>query len=286
MIRNALITSACLSVLFFNSCGSASTNETTDTNEAVDTVATSSEEETYRTETVFILPSTVQIGSLFQKAGLEYVEGIANPTDKVGEYNTKTKKLMNFGVYSADLSYAVLNNQNQASLDYMKTVKILAEDVGFNEVYASDEMFERFEENLGNQDEILSILIDIQEKTDAYIEDNEQQDEALMIFTGAWVEGMYLGVNAMPTKEKSKITIRIIEQMTVLDNMLVGLKRIERKSPELIEVGKALEGLYRFYTNLPEVKDYDGPLSQMDIEYSNLNEMADRITTIRELIVK
>ncbi len=168
----------------------------------------------------------------------------------------------------------------------MKTVKVLAEEVGFNEVYASDKMFERFEKNLGNQDEILSILIDIQEKTDAYIEDNEQQDEALMIFTGAWVEGMYLGVNAMPTKEKSKITIRIIEQMTVLDNMLVGLKRINRKSPELIEVGKALESLYRFYNNLPEVKDYDGPLSQMDIEYSNLNEMADRITTIRELIVK
>lgn len=51
----------------------------------------------------FMLPSPIQIAAIFNRAGLEYKEGLINPASNVNKYNTKTARYLNFGVYSAEV---------------------------------------------------------------------------------------------------------------------------------------------------------------------------------------
>src|SRR5690606_330739 len=110
-------------------------------------------------------------------------------------YVSKNTQLLNLGVYTSDLCYAVLNNQSQLSMEYFKAVKSLSEQVGMASIFSSGPLFERFEKNIGNRDSVIFIMADLQEQTDLYVKRSDQEHLAMVIFAGAWAEGMYIGLN-------------------------------------------------------------------------------------------
>ncbi|MGZ4049234.1 MAG: hypothetical protein ACXVNN_07720, partial [Bacteroidia bacterium] len=71
-------------------------------------------------EVTYSLPSPLQIASIFKKSGLKYKDGITSKLMDPSKYTTNLSKALNLGVYSADLSYTVLNKQNQEAMNYMK----------------------------------------------------------------------------------------------------------------------------------------------------------------------
>ena len=92
------------------SCGNETSKE--DSVTEADTVAT--ETATVEVEDVsYSLPSPLQIASIFKKSGLKYKDGITSTLKDPSKYTTNLSKALNLGIYSADLSYTVLNKQNQ-----------------------------------------------------------------------------------------------------------------------------------------------------------------------------
>lgn len=266
------------------SCSSGS-NQKKNSNEKSDSKTEKVEVESQTETSEFILPSTVQIGQIFKKAGLNYVEGVANPTEKSSKYTSRVSKLLIYGVYSTDLSYCVLNDQSQSALNYLNTLKSLSEDIGFGEIYQSKDLFSRFEKNLGIQDSVLDIMIEIQERTDYYVEDYDLNDEALIIFIGAWVEGMHLGVEASNNMSKNAISIRLLEQMTILDNLLDGVDKLS-KGKDISELYVELSELRDYFNKIDGVKKSKKSIIELEISFSNLSWMAEKIQTIRNRIVK
>lgn len=235
----------------------------------------------------FYLPSALQIGSIFQKSGLNYVTGITNSVDKKEDYVTKTSKILNFGVYSADLAYIVLNGQSQDAMNYLKTISTLSDEIGFGTIFESRELMDRFQKNLGNQDSIINVMIDIQASTDMFVDDNNLQDVTYIIFAGAWIEGMYIGVQASDHEKTHMISGRLVEQMTILDNLVKALRSNRNQPEEIAELTKKLLKLEKFFNRLEENKNAQNIASFRDYKLSpeHLKQLSEMIIELRTSIV-
>lgn len=238
-------------------------------------------------ENSFMLPSPIQIAAIFNRAGLEYEDGLTNPVENLTKYNTKTFKFLNFGVYSADLAYAVLNNQQQLSIDYLNAVKKLSEEIGMPSIFGSGKLIESFEKNIGNQDTVLQILTTIKRRTDEYLEENRETSKESIFFSAAWLEGMYLGANS--SKDNKSLTPRLIEQMTILENII---KAIEVQKDETLEMDFMIDGLTEIsstFNNFESVKKLDieavefGDIQLTDVEMQTLTE---KINSLRSKVIE
>jgi len=236
-------------------------------------------------EISFMLPSPIQIAAIFNRAGLEFEGNLANPTSNLDNYNTKTAKYLNFGVYSADLAYAVLNDQQQLSIDYMNAVKTLADGIGMPSVFGTGELVESFEKNIGNQDTILRILTVIKRRTDQYLEENSESSKEAIFFSSAWVEGMYLGANSGDNK---RITGRLLEQMTILDNVIVALE--VQKDPTfeidfLIDGLKNIHNAFEGYESVKQLDQTNIEISDVELSEEERKDLTTRINKLRQEII-
>ena len=233
----------------------------------------------------FMLPSPIQIAAIFNRAGLEFESDLANPPSNLENYNTKTAKYLNFGIYSADLAYAVLNDQQQLSIDYMNCVKTLADANGMPSIFGTGQLVESFEKNIGNQDTILRILTVIKRRTDEYLEENAEKSKEAIFFSSAWVEGMYLGANS---GNNNSVTGRLLEQMTILDNIIKALKAQQDPTLDLTFMIEGLEGIhtaFEGYESIKKLEETEMELSDAQLTEEELTDLTGRINTLREQII-
>lgn len=237
-------------------------------------------------EVSFMLPSPIQIAAIFNRAGLEYKSGLTNDPANVDKYNTKTSKYLNFGVYSADLAYAVLNDQQQAAIDQLNAVKKMSDAVGMPSIFGSGELIKSFEENIGNQDTILRILTTIKRRTDEYLTENGEDSKEAIFFSAAWVEGMYIGANS--TSGNAKVAPRLIEQMTILENIIKALRVQQDPSLELSFMIDGLTGIFQSYNDFEDVRKFNKgglELSQVSLTDKELKTLTEQITELRTQII-
>jgi hypothetical protein len=178
----------------------------------------------------FMPPSPIQIASILKKANMNYEEGLTNKVSNSKQYSTKFKQTINFGVYACDLAYCVTNDKFAEASEYLKVSKEMASKIGLESIFLSDNLVERFEKNVGNQDSVMSILFDIQIMTDDYIQDNELTDLSVIYFTGAWVEGMNIGTHTILGNNDHKISVLLSEQMTIARSLIRGLRAVENQT--------------------------------------------------------
>mgnify|MGYP000851890989 CR=1 FL=1 len=233
-------------------------------------------------EEVFILPSPLQIGSIFKNAGLKYQEGVVAATDNSTAFPTTNDKALALGIYFADMTYCVLNNQTQEAKEYLKNIKDLTDAIGMSAVFEGSNLLDRFEQNLGNQDSILTLLIDVQDRVDMHIHENSQDELEAIIFAGGWVEGMHLGASS-PKEEGNSVDARIAEQMTILENVVGLLNRSDRSSEKLDSVKNSLNELIKYYDQI-EVED-NGGRRGFRIADEHVSEIAKKVEVIRGAIL-
>ena len=181
----------------------------------------------------FMLPSVMKIAGIFESAGLEYAPGLTSPVDNADKYTSKFSKMLNFGVYSADLAYCSLNGQAQEAKNYMGAVQTLAKATGLGPMLENETLITRFNDNIGVKDSIRSILADVQEKTSTYMDDPALKGVSSIHYAGAWLEGMFLGANDVRNKNNDDIAVILIDQMTLLKNIRKGLNTYPGEHKEM-----------------------------------------------------
>ena len=203
------------------SCGSNKEDESNATTVADTTKATKTKDTNSTAKTFFCsLPSPLVMARVFKKTGLKYEEGIANSTDNVSRYSSNQSKTLNLGVYSSDLAYVILNKQSQAAAKYMDAVKKLSDDLGMSALFSTDNFLNRFKNNLDREDSLMFIVAQLKCSMDAFMQDNDQEKQTLLIFTGAWVENMYIATQLTKEANKEKIATRIAEQKNILNRLM------------------------------------------------------------------
>lgn len=234
------------------------------------------------------LPSALQVASIFKKSGLTYNAEVTNKVENVTNYTSDISGKLNFGVYSADLAYCITNEQANDARNFISAVQTLAEQQGMESIFEDKGLMTRFDNNLEIQDSIESIIVEIHEKSQEYLEDNEQDHIAAVHYAGAWVEGMYLGVYDYKNNgEKDGIAYKITEQIEILNNIIKGLKDKRNTDPELAWLIADLEEVQSTYDSFDSVKAYsESDSNEMSLTAPEIEKLGTLIEGIRLKIVE
>lgn len=235
----------------------------------------------------YILPSPMQIASIYKKAGLAYVPGLINPIKDASQYSSTYSEAINMGIYGADLTYCVLNKQNQDALGYLKTLRSLADKLGFGNVFESDQRAKRFQDNLNSLDSLTIIISDLQSETDTYLTTNQKKYVGVISFAGAWVESMYLGSKVYSQKMNDRINSRISEQMNILQNLINALNVYTKQDSHIPDMVNSLKKIEDDYMGYEEVKAAAASSNDNVPKLSNahINELCKQVQELRQKFV-
>ncbi|MFK8044075.1 MAG: hypothetical protein AB8B72_01170 [Crocinitomicaceae bacterium] len=258
--------------------------------EAVDSTALQSELDAFESPEVdYHLPSALQVASIFKKAGMTYNSSATNGTDKTAQYTSEAEAKLNFGVYSADLAYCITNNQSNDARKFISAIQTLAGLQGMESVFENKDLMTRFDNNLENKDSIQTIIVEIHERSQEYMEENQMEHVAAVHYAGAWVEGMHLGYTdfkANPSNENAGFMLA--EQMEILDNIIKGLKDPRNSEVGIEFVTTALESIRTNFENFDSVKAYRVSDQSADLTLSNeeITNLGEMVSELRVNIVK
>ncbi len=283
-ISSVLVIASCI---FSISCGETKAPEANPVEDNEELVVEEVEVMDDEDEPEFIIPSALQISAIFKSSGLTYIDDITNSPEKVSDYHSKFEKLLNFGVYSGDLFYCILNDQSQMSIQYLKAIRQLADETGMSGIFNTGPLFERFETNIGNKDSVFNIMLEFQEKTDVLIAENNEEHSAMVIFAGAWTEGMYIGLDAARTSENENLKARLAEQMTIVENLVSGLEYQPNRTDKVKALETKYKAIYDYFMSIDVVKgedEYSYDATALTAE--NWNKLYEMVQELRNEITK
>ncbi len=269
------------------SCSGDSTDVTTT---PIDSTGTGDDTSGMMDEQSYLLPSPLQIAYIFKKSGLKYVSGTTHDPKNETAYSTSFTQSLNLGVYSSDLAYCVLNKQNNEARNYMNSVKSLSDKLGMSTVFDSESLLKRFDANLNNEDSIMFILSELQSKSDEFFADNNRQMTAAIVFSGAWIESMFIASKVSGKGKESKLANQLADQMSILENLMKELKRHEANDSNISGLLTQLTSVHEIISAIPGVKEMmesDTP-SEVKIEPSaeQLTSLTSKLDEIRQSVVK
>ena len=243
---------------------------------------------------LYALPSPMQIATILKKAGLKYYSGLTNPVDNAGKYKTGNlvAKTLGLGTYLSDLSYCILNKQNQESKNYFKTCSQLSESIGLAKAFQDNDVPVRMEKNMTNGDSVSKILSEIQMESDNVLEENKQEYISVIAFTGAWIESMYIGTQVHMREKNANVTTNIVEQMGIAENIIKALEVNKSKDADvtvLLQDMNALNDIYNGFKSVKEIKATDPDVidpAKLNISVEELASFTKKVEEIRSRIVK
>jgi len=207
------------------------------------------------TDIAYSLPSPLQIASIFKKSGMKFQEDYLSKKKEPQKYVTSVSKALNLGVYGADLSYALLNKQNQTVMEYMKLNNTIATSLGLGNAYHLNDVMKRFEKNIGNTDSLTTIMSEIQMEVDLYLDENDQKEISAIAFTGAWVESMHIVLKANENLKSEALNKKFTQQLGILESITNALNANLKKDAGIEKVLTSLQKLKTVYDNLNTVKN-------------------------------
>lgn len=252
-------------------------NETITEEEVVATEEVAMEEEMEQID--YVLPSPLQIAELFKRAGLTYIGDVTNAPENVDNYTAKYDQKLNYGVYSADMAYCIMNNQTQESIDYLTTLSKLSEKLWMTDIMGSMGLTDRLEANVGNEDSLTYIMADLQMQMDDYLDENGMGYTGSIIFAGAWIETLYLGTKVNENERNEKLIGRLSEQAIILESLIASIKQSDTDN-EYAELVTDLENLNTAFSGYSDDSEEDFMLT--DEAVSSLGE---QIKALRAKIV-
>ncbi len=234
------------------------------------------------------LPTALQVAQMMNKEGLTYSEGLTHDPEKADDYTSEVSKKLNFGIYSADLAYAVMNEKFSEAQAYMGVIRKLGSETGLAQIFDSEDLLQSFEENMEDRQGMMDVLVDINWRTEEiFDEDPEAKKESTVYFSGAWIEGMYIGSQLLEESGNEDLGTTIVEQMNVLNSVMKGLDQIDEAGLDKLKA--SLKDLRATYDSLESVKasadSETGTYENPTLTAEELHQLTVKIEEMRTNIV-
>jgi hypothetical protein len=179
--------------------------------------------------------------------------------------------------------YCIIHEQPQQSLLYFNSLKYLADKFGMGSIFTEDELALKIEENIANKAILEELLVDVHERSQEFLEDNQMKYLSAIQFSGAWIEGMYLASFDFENKP-TEIGQKLVKQMSLLKNTILGLQMYEDRDIEINTVLDELKAFELIYANFDSVKS--ATVSEIpDLTSKEIKIIAEKITAIRNIII-
>lgn len=234
------------------------------------------------------IPSPLEISSLIKKTGVKYDKSVLNSTDNLPNYNTKYKRALNLGIYSTDLGYVNIYNQNQDALYYLDAVRETANGLNIGQFF-DFATIRRLATNSNNLDSLLLITTTNFEKITKHLQTQERSDVSILILSGGWLEALYLTCEVVQKYPNDAFKERIGEQKVILDQLLLLLSfynqdpNVQALIVDLTLLQKHFEKVEITYTYKEStMKEVDGVLMVVDNSTSKINMTSQDLKNIYE----
>jgi len=219
------------------------------------------------------VPTSYDITKYIYQAGAPYILSLSNGPEKAGEYITQRDKVLNLGVYAADLCYATTYMMKQGTMNYLEASKILIEDLGisttFNITYA-----ERIEQNIDDRDSLIAVVTESFDDTWNYLVENQQDVLARLVVCGSWIEGVYITTHVALKAIDNTAFLEALAKQKVSLNELVNLLAPVEDVSEVSDIYKGLFEIQEFYEGIGDIMTDE-----------QLKVLEEKITTLRNSIV-
>jgi len=185
------------------------------------------------------------------------------------------------------MAYCVLNEQSNEGRKYLQVITDLAEKIGMEAVFENKDLMDRFDTNIEDKDSIEILMIDIHERTESYMDENDMQHQQAVHFAGAWTEGMYLGVYDFENNpEKEGVGTQIAEQMSILGNIIKGLNDPKNAGMDIEWLIADMENIQNTFDEFKSVNDYyeDPDAEELVLTAEENDVLSELIKTLRNKI--
>lgn len=279
-----------LVILFFSCTGNSEEQKNHESMEEGDSLAVMTESSPSITEdndVTYNLPSALQIAYVFKKSGAGFVPSLLNNKANASRYNTSNyKRATNFGIYSADLAYCLFNKKYQESKEYLKACKDMGSYLGLNQAFESDNMAQRFDKNIANEDSVVKIVSNVQLKTDIMFEQNKQKHITVVAFAGAWTESMYIAIEVYTKDKNKKVLASLLEQLLLSETIIKALKSYQNSEPEIPALISSIEKINTEFNAIAAVKlamekDEEIDFNSMTVSDNELTEIIKSVKSLR-----
>lgn len=233
---------------------------------------------------VYPLPIPAEVMKMLTELDVGSIIEKSNPVENAKKYYTSASRAINLGVFGADLSYATLYNIKQQVIDYMDAIRVLADELNMAKIYNAA-LYDTITMNYDNRDLLVKILTNAFNETYAYLSNNDQQNMALLVVGGAWVEGMYLTTLASEAAyQVAGIVSEAYDPVTIISKVLLEQKKSFELYLDLTKPYLNDPMMSDFIKNLePIIRVYEGLGTRLT--HDNINDITKAISSIKEKII-
>jgi len=245
-------------------CGSKKDSEGSESDEFNNAQAAQGDAAKSFDDIIYNIPPPTEIPYLLLSTGADFNESFTNPYTRVDEYlTTEQTKALNLGIYAADLGYLSSYNKTQDALNYLTSMKKLADDLGVATAY-DIEMMNRFEKNLGTQDSMYAIINQGVSQADAVLKSNDRGNIAAMLVVGSFIEGLYIGTQLVEQYPKGIFTEE--QKYTILTPLIKVILEQENSLNDVISLASSVPQDGKMKEIVAELKILQEGYAALDVE--------------------
>jgi hypothetical protein len=168
------------------------------------------------------ISSPVEIAALIKSMGAPFSKAYLAPTEYAANYSTNYAQAYALGVFSADLGYLNMYNKTGSVIDYLSTIKNLANSINVGQFF-DFETLKRLASNSTNLDSLKYISVHSFNQMDKSLRERKRGNLSALIIAGAWLEGIYITVEVAKDIPDQKMIEKIGEQKIILGDLMILL---------------------------------------------------------------
>ena len=245
------------------------------------------------------IPPPLELSVMLRESGAKYDVSMLNSIDNLSKYNTTYQKAMNLGIYGADLGFTNIFEQNQDGLDYMASIKDLADGLSIGQFFDL-ETIGRLASNSDNLDSLLTITTQNFNNINEYLQTQGRSHLSVMLMVGGWLEAMHLTCTIAQKSPGNKELNDAIGNQKIVTELLKMILDLYAENPDLAKLGADLAPLWDEFAKIEinvtqgetTTKVVDGimivennSVSTVVISPETFNKIVSTISSVRQKII-
>ncbi|MDH5474194.1 MAG: hypothetical protein OEX22_00735 [Cyclobacteriaceae bacterium] len=179
------------------------------------------------------IPSPLEISVLLKESGTKYDISILNASNNTSKYNSNYSKALNLGIYGTDLGYTNIYAQNQDGLDYMSSIKSMADGLNIGQFF-DIETIGKLATNSNNLDSLLLVTTQNFNAINTYLQEQDRSHLSVLLLAGGWLEAMHITCQVSSKNPSNKeLQEKIGEQKIILENIVLLLSFYSESFPDI-----------------------------------------------------
>lgn len=257
--------SAAVIVLVLTACGGGAKSEKNADSSEFDKAKAELQDNVEKV--LFEIPSPAEIPFILQASGADYSEALINDIDNIDGYAAMNDKaVINLGIYSTDIGYLSAYDKAQDALNYMRSCRKLADNLGLSDSFSSD-LLDEFESNVESKDSLATLVNRTIADAEGILQEDNRGDMAALLITGGFVEGLYLAtqiVDKYPNDEGLDASLRNM----LLTDLIKTIMDQEEPLADLIEMLKGVDQNETTASILKGLEAISASYSEIDMQAS------------------